>query len=91
MTQKDILTLAQAGFTAQQIAALNQVNTTPEQRTFVPANMPVGGNEGVNAQLQELTKAIQSASLISTQQPKQETTDDILASILMPDGSEVAK
>lgn len=88
MTQKDILTLAQAGFTAQQIAALNQVQTVPTQ-TALPVNTPVGGSESVNAQLQELTKAIQSASILGTQQPKQETTDDILASILMPDGTEV--
>lgn len=88
MTQKDILTLAQAGFTAQQIAALNQVQPVPPQTT-IPANMPMGGSDSVNSQLQELTKAIQSASIIGTQQPKQETTDDILASILMPDGSEV--
>ena len=100
----DVLTLARAGFTAQQIAALATVNqpapAAPEQPAAPaqpvpvpapaqPANLtaPVQSENDVSAVLAKLgvlTDAIQSNGLLNANQPKQETTDEILAAIIQP-------
>lgn len=89
MTQNDILTLAKAGFTAQQIAALNQVQNTEVQPT-PQSNMPVqpaaqsNPLTDIQTQISQLSGMIQAGAIAGAQQPKKETTDDILASIIMP-------
>lgn len=100
----DVLTLARAGFTAQQIAALATVNQTapavPEQPTVpeqpaapaqpVPAPAPAQSDDvsAVLAKLGVLTDAIQANGLLNAQQPKQQTADDILAAIIQPPNKE---
>lgn len=100
MDNNDILTLAKAGFTAQQIAALNAISaptvqvtpTTPNNAgmvtstgTAVPPVPPVASPmDAMTQQLQALTQAVQGSSLLSANQPAPQTTDDVLASILNP-------
>ena len=75
MTQNDILTLARAGFTAQQISALAQMQPVQQMQ-------PIG--DPFAQQLAQLTQAIQANGILSAQQPKLETADDVLASIINP-------
>ena len=87
MTQNDILTLARAGFTAQQISALAQMQpvqqTQPvQQMQPVQQTQPIG--DPFAQQLAQLTQAIQANGILSAQQPKQETAEDVLASIINP-------
>ena len=75
MTQNDVLTLARAGFTAQQISALAQMQPVQQMQ-------PVG--DPFVQQLAKLTQAIQANGILSTQQPNPETADEVLASIINP-------
>ena len=77
MTNEDILTLAKAGFTAQQIAALSMVGTAP-----APAPDPAPAPQPATAD--DVLKAMQQMMLLQTQQPKQPTAEDILAEIINP-------
>lgn len=88
MTQNDILLLAKAGFTAQQILALGSVNALPVQPQVQPqVQPPVQPNNGDLIQtLKNLTGAIQATNLIGQQiqtvQPQ--STDDIIAQMIAP-------
>lgn len=98
MTTQDILTLAKAGFTAQQIAALSTLAGQPTPAPApaptpapapapAPAPDPAPASDDVAAMLQKLgvlTDAIQANGLLNANQPKQQTTDDILAAIIAP-------
>lgn len=96
MTTQDILTLAKAGFTAQQIAALSTLAGQPSPDPApaptpapapAPAPEPAPASDDVAAMLQKLgvlTDAIQANGLLNANQPKQQTTDDILAAIIAP-------
>lgn len=84
MTQNDILLLAKAGFTAQQILALGSVNSPQVQPQVQP---PVQSDNGDLIQtLKNLTGAIQATNLIGQQiqtvQPQ--STDDIIAQMIAP-------
>lgn len=91
-TQDDILVLARAGFTASQIGALNKVGTAPAP-TSTPATIPaqavapaqtIPPTYSANDTLDKILSAIQTNAINSTQQPKPQTTDDILAEIINP-------
>lgn len=100
MTQQEILTLAKAGFTAQQIAALNQIQPAspepaPEPAAPEPTPEPAKEPESaaVNNQtvdqilgaINGLQQQIHQSNLQHAQQPAQvQTTDSILASIINP-------
>ncbi len=105
MTNEDILTLAKAGFTAAQIAALNPISTVsepmpgntvhpepqpaqepkPEPAPAAPAQPQVNSDiEALIAELKNTAQVVQNAAIRGTQQPKQETVEDILASIINP-------
>lgn len=86
-TNNDILTLARAGFTASQISALNSVGGNPPANTVTPTPTPaqsVTPTYNANDTLDKILSAIQTNAINSTQQPKQQTTDDILAEIINP-------
>lgn len=97
MTNEDILTLAKAGFTAQQIAALSAVQPkadpapapapepAPAQAPAVPAPEPQT-IEQVLAAVNGLNKNVQQALLAGSSQPASpvETTEQILANIINP-------
>lgn len=76
MDIKDIIALANAGFTAQQIATM--ATTAP-----APAPVPV---DPIMEQLKALTTAVQTNAIINSQLPitQPETPEDILASIINP-------
>ena len=99
MNKEEILILAKAGFTAQQIAALNTVGvaapatapaTAPAPAPaptipFNPVALPQGATiDDVLASVQGLTQVVQSNALLNTQQPKPVTAEDILAEIINP-------
>ena len=79
-SKDDILTLAKAGFTASQIAALNNVGTAPA------ATPPAATPPAAPAQdpLTQILAQLQTNAINATQQPAAQTTDDILASIINP-------
>lgn len=79
MTIDDIKLLAKAGFTAAQIGALASVKTPAP----APAAEPPKPTEPVD-ETAKLIAALQANNLIQAEQPKTETVDDILASIINP-------
>ena len=93
---EEILTLAKAGFTAQQIAALNMVGTTPApvaaptpEPTPAPVAAPATAPQGATAD--DILKAISGLSaqvttglIQTTPQPSPATAESILAEIINP-------
>lgn len=108
MEVKDIIALANAGFTAQQIATLAgqaEKQTEPKQEDAqvktetTDDHKQLAGQQQVKlpyapqgpdpmaamfAKMEELQKTVQSAALKRTEQPAEESVDDILASIINP-------
>lgn len=100
MTVKDLVALANAGFNAQQIAAINaamnaQTETpapTPQPAPVpAPAPQPVPTPAPAPDQSAEILKQlgiisgqISAANIGNTQQPAQQSADDILAAIIAP-------
>ena len=94
----EILTLAKAGFTAQQIAGLsmvaNQPVATPAQPVATPAQpvatpaqpvvTPAQPVDPVLAELQKLTGLVQGSNIMNVNQPKVQTPEEILAEIINP-------
>ena len=104
-TPNDILSLAKAGFTAQQIGALNTLNNVGKQPVQVaqqpmqpvqvaqqpmqPVQQPmqpvqVAQQPAQNDMFSQIMAQLQTNAINATQQPQQQTTDDILASIINP-------
>lgn len=110
MTVKDLVALANAGFNAQQIAAINAAMSaqqdTPAPQPApqpqpvpapqpapqpVPAPQPTPQPVPAPDQTAEILKQlgiisgqISAANIAGTQQPAQQTADDILAAIIAP-------
>ena len=82
-SNNDILTLARAGFNAQQIAALNTIGSVP---TAPAPTAPAQGAtiDDVLNSITGLTQTFQNGFMLSAQQPKPATAEDILASIINP-------
>ena len=84
MDIKDIIALANAGFTAQQIATMATTAPAPVPAPApAPAPVPV---DPIMEQLKALTTAVQTNAIINSQLPitQPETPEDILASIINP-------
>ena len=93
---EEILVLAKAGFTAQQIAALNVVGSQPAPEPApatqpAPAPQPAPATaaphsvDDVLTAISGLSASIQNANLLQAQMPtEQKTTETILASIINP-------
>lgn len=100
MTVKDLVALANAGFNAQQIAAINaamnaQTETPAPTPQPAPAPQPVptpapapapapDQSAEILKQLGIISGQISAANIGNTQQPAQQTADDILAAIIAP-------
>ena len=103
MEIKDIVALAHAGFTADQIAKLAAVPSAPAapapEAPAAPAPAPAPAQvpgatipqtpapdpmAALFAKIDALGSQVQAAALNATEQPKTETVDDILASIINP-------
>lgn len=94
MKVEDVLALAKAGFTAEQITtiagAMNPAPTpapepapTPEP-TPAPAPAPAPDFLKLLEAMQDLTQAVQSGAINNSNQPKAQTPEEILAHILDP-------
>ena len=99
MKKEDIITLAKAGFTAQQIAQL--ASDGPEAAPAAPDPVPAAPEPtpapAVNPDLVQqlldrfdgIENKLQKAALLNTQQDlNEDTADKILASIINPPGVE---
>ena len=98
-SQDDILTLAKAGFTANQIIALGSIQT-PAPAPVAPAPAPVAPApapapdpfQQLFEQMTGIKQAIQSNNIQNSSIATQpQTTDDILASIIQPTKKEDIK
>ena len=93
-TNNDILTLAKAGFNAEQIAALAQLAAPAPAPAPAPASAPapapapagLGGDQFAQmmSAINDLTQSIQRSAIQQTQQPQPETPESILAAIIAP-------
>ena len=98
----DILALAKAGFSARQIAILlnDDLNLDSPKPQPVPQPEPENKSENkienanenaiqlMNQKFDQMIQLMQAQNLANSQQPKQESVDDIIASIINPKGSE---
>lgn len=97
MKLDDIVALAKAGYTAEQISQLASVGGAPakqEEAAQPPAEHETLAEhetqakpdpmEAMLSQLSQLTAAIQANGILGSTQPKKPTADDILASIIAP-------
>ena len=91
MKLDDIVALAKAGYTAEQISQLVTADSAPakqEEAAQTPAEPAPPAKpdpmEAMLTQLSQLTAAIQANGILGSTQPKQPTADDILASIIAP-------
>ena len=85
---ENVLVLAKAGFTAQQIAGLSMLAGQPAQpaQTVQPAQpaQPAQPIDPVLAELQKLTGLVQGSNIMNVNQPKVQTAEEILAEIINP-------
>ena len=81
---EEILTLAKAGFTAQQIAGLSMVANQPVPTPAQPVPTPAQPVDPVLAELQKLTGLVQGNNIMNVNQPKIQTPEEILAEIINP-------
>ena len=98
MEIKDIINLVNAGYTRAEIEAMQKASATAPatQPTAAPATQPATAPAtqpatapatqpaDLAAQIAALTAAIQANGILNSTQPKQETAEDILASLLDP-------
>ena len=80
----EILTLAKAGFTAQQIAGLSMVANQPVATPAQPVATPAQPIDPVLAELQKLTGLVQGSNIMNVNQPRVQTPEEILAEIINP-------
>lgn len=100
MTVNDIIALAGAGFTRNDIIRIvqavptqaqvqNQVQTLASAPATAPASAPVqgqatGGFSPLESKIDNITGLLQGMNIANSQIPAQPTTDDMLASIINP-------
>lgn len=100
----DVLALAKAGFNAKQIATILNEKLDGDSPVPVPQPVPQPETENkgesknenandnaiqmMNQKFDQMIQLMQAQNLANSQQPKQESVDDIIASIINPKGSE---
>lgn len=92
MNAKDIIALANAGFTADQIAKIAQADEPAPAPAAEPAPAPAPAPaqqapfEYANLldKMDNLVAQIQQSAILNSAQPKEESADDILAAIIDP-------
>ena len=92
MNAKDIVALANAGFTADQIAKIAQADEPAPAPAAEPAPAPAPAPaqqapfEYANLfdKMDNLVAQIQQSAILNSAQPKEESADDILAAIIDP-------
>lgn len=82
MKIEDVIALAHAGFTAEQIAAMNQPQIQPQmQNQMQNQNDPMSA---LLAQMGILTNTVQNMNINNSAMPQPESADQILANIINP-------
>ena len=81
MKASEIIALATAGYTAEQIAVI--AKAAKEQPAQQPAQQP-DGYADLMGKLDALTTQIQQSAILNSAQPREESADDILANIIDP-------
>lgn len=85
MTQNDILILAKAGFTAQQIAALSAAQAPAVPAAPAAPAAPTAPTAPTPLTYEQFQQELQKMALMGAQQSgRVETADTILASIINP-------
>ena len=95
MTFDDIVSLAKAGFTADQIARLSAVQNTTQptppavppvqtQPAVPPVQTPYNSPDYILQAINSVNDTMRQMQINMSNQPKPETTDDIIASIINP-------
>lgn len=96
MNYEDVILLVKAGYTRDQIAAMQAPAPADPKAEPVPAEPPADPpappkpqgledlSQMLSAEFAKLNDAIVKANLQQAQQPPQESVDDILASIINP-------
>lgn len=92
MTTNELLELVRAGFTKEEIAQLAKAETKePEKKEPEPEKKPEQGEQKtdpVNTTLEQkfdmLMEKLNAGAFLGANQPKEETVDDIIASIINP-------
>ena len=93
MKASEIIALATAGYTAEQIAVIAKAakeqpaQQPAQQPTQQPAQQPVQQPDGyadLMGKLDALTTQIQQSAILNSAQPREESADDILANIIDP-------
>ena len=104
VNKADVLALAKAGFNAKQIATILNEKLDGDSPAPVPQPVPQPEPENksenksenvndnaiqlMNQKFDQMIQLMQAQNLANSQQPKQESVDDIIASIINPKGSE---
>ena len=81
MKATDIIALATAGYTAEQIAVI--AKAAKELPVQQPVQQP-DGYADLMGRLDALTTQIQQSAILHSAQPPEDTADDILANIIDP-------
>ena len=92
MKAKDIIALANAGFSAQQIAALSaseekEPAEAPKPAPEAPAPAPTPAPDPVAEMLQKIGVALdnlQAANIQQSERPHELTADEVLAQVINP-------
>lgn len=91
MTVNDILMLAKAGFTAQQISGIYNLDASPKaepEQASATATAPTDTIAAMTKTLGEATAALNAqmmrTSMTAAEQPKEQSPEEILASIINP-------
>ena len=82
MSVENIIALAKAGYTAEQIEAMDGAQPEPQ-----PGQQPDGMSRTAEKILEELAgmrKAFEASNISNTSQPKNQDVNEVLASIIAP-------
>ena len=82
MKATDIIALATAGYTAEQIAVI--AKAAKEQPVQQPVQQLPDGYADLMGRLDALTTQFQQSAILHSAQPREDTADDILANIIDP-------
>lgn len=94
----EVLALAQAGFTAKQIHAMSilegkkdsvKAPSKDELEKNLQTSLVSGDVKEIQKSIDGLAGLIKAGNVTRSQMPQEETMDDILASILAPDGGKI--
>ena len=83
MTIEDIIALCKAGYTKDDLAKLVTFDNAAPAAPSAPA-APAQDAEGIIAAINALGAQIKTMNIAATEQPKPQTAEDVLASIILP-------